>query len=228
MRADNYALSEETKRLRDNEQARLTDHAYDEALRLLAEAPRRARPGRRRAAREGDARPRGAARAVRRRRARVALVRRGRRRPRARRLPRPVAFAASGAERPSRRDRRRRPRRVDRAVRRALRRRRVEHRETVEEQGVEAASLRVGDRRGSSCSRALGPRDAGRQVPREARPGHAPRRLRGRATSPPSSSGSGRRSAADRRGAAARDVRPRGRVRPSRGDRRRSGRVRQR
>ena len=30
MRADNYALSEETKRLRDSEQARLTDHAYEE------------------------------------------------------------------------------------------------------------------------------------------------------------------------------------------------------
>jgi cell division protease FtsH len=35
MRADNYALSEETKRLRDSEQARLTDTAYEEALRLL-------------------------------------------------------------------------------------------------------------------------------------------------------------------------------------------------
>ena len=35
MRADNYALSEETKRLRDSEQARLTDNAYDEAVRLL-------------------------------------------------------------------------------------------------------------------------------------------------------------------------------------------------
>jgi cell division protease FtsH len=35
MRADNYALSEETKRLRDSEQARLTDDAYEEALRLL-------------------------------------------------------------------------------------------------------------------------------------------------------------------------------------------------
>jgi cell division protease FtsH len=35
MRADNYALSEETKRLRDSEQARLTDHAYGEAKRLL-------------------------------------------------------------------------------------------------------------------------------------------------------------------------------------------------
>ena len=35
MRADNYALSEETKRLRDAEQARLTDEAYEEAMRLL-------------------------------------------------------------------------------------------------------------------------------------------------------------------------------------------------
>ena len=35
LRADNYALSEETKRLRDSEQARLTDGAYAEALRLL-------------------------------------------------------------------------------------------------------------------------------------------------------------------------------------------------
>src|SRR5919201_1958824 len=34
MRADNYALSEETKRLRDQEQARLTDGAYAEAVRL--------------------------------------------------------------------------------------------------------------------------------------------------------------------------------------------------
>jgi cell division protease FtsH len=36
MRADNYALSEETKRLRDSEQAALTDHAYAEARRLLS------------------------------------------------------------------------------------------------------------------------------------------------------------------------------------------------
>jgi len=35
MRADNYALSEETKRMRDSEQARLTDHSYEEAERLL-------------------------------------------------------------------------------------------------------------------------------------------------------------------------------------------------
>ncbi|MDQ3865379.1 MAG: AAA family ATPase [Actinomycetota bacterium] len=36
VRADNYALSEHTKRVRDQEQARLTDHAFEEALRLLA------------------------------------------------------------------------------------------------------------------------------------------------------------------------------------------------
>jgi cell division protease FtsH len=36
MRADNYALSEHTKRVRDEQQARLTDHAYDEAIRLLS------------------------------------------------------------------------------------------------------------------------------------------------------------------------------------------------
>jgi cell division protease FtsH len=35
MRADNYALSEETKRLRDQEQSQLTDRAYAEAVRLL-------------------------------------------------------------------------------------------------------------------------------------------------------------------------------------------------
>lgn len=35
MRADNYSLSEETKRLRDNEQARFTDTAYADAVRLL-------------------------------------------------------------------------------------------------------------------------------------------------------------------------------------------------
>ena len=35
MRADNDALSEETKRLRDQEQALLTDGAFSEAVRLL-------------------------------------------------------------------------------------------------------------------------------------------------------------------------------------------------
>ena len=45
MRADNYALSEETKRMRDSEQARLTDQAYAEAVRLLHQAPRRRSTG---------------------------------------------------------------------------------------------------------------------------------------------------------------------------------------
>ena len=40
MRADNYALSEETKRLRDTEQARLTDHAYLRGAAAAREAPR--------------------------------------------------------------------------------------------------------------------------------------------------------------------------------------------
>jgi cell division protease FtsH len=35
MRADNYALSEHTKRVRDQEQSRLTDLAFTEARRLL-------------------------------------------------------------------------------------------------------------------------------------------------------------------------------------------------
>jgi ATP-dependent Zn protease len=35
MRADNYALSEETKSLRDHEQSRLTDGSFSEAVRLL-------------------------------------------------------------------------------------------------------------------------------------------------------------------------------------------------
>jgi cell division protease FtsH len=35
MRADNYALSEETKRMRDDAQARITDQAYDTAVALL-------------------------------------------------------------------------------------------------------------------------------------------------------------------------------------------------
>jgi cell division protease FtsH len=35
MRADNYALSEHTKQLRDAEQSRLTDYAFAEAIRLL-------------------------------------------------------------------------------------------------------------------------------------------------------------------------------------------------
>jgi ATP-dependent Zn protease len=36
MRADNYALSEHTKRVRDEEQGRLCDYAFSEAFRLLS------------------------------------------------------------------------------------------------------------------------------------------------------------------------------------------------
>jgi cell division protease FtsH len=36
LRADNYALSEETKRLRDEEQARLTDQAYSDTVQLVS------------------------------------------------------------------------------------------------------------------------------------------------------------------------------------------------
>ena len=60
MRADNYALSEETKRLRDAEQARLTDEAFEEAIRLLTKYRVASRPPRRRPARAGDAEPGGA------------------------------------------------------------------------------------------------------------------------------------------------------------------------
>ena len=48
MRADNYALSEETKRLRDSEQARLTDHAYEEAAAPAASSIARRSTGSRR------------------------------------------------------------------------------------------------------------------------------------------------------------------------------------
>ena len=84
MRADNYALSEETKRMRDSAQAQLTDHAYEEALRLLGKHRVLARPARRRAAREGDDRPRRVPRDDGRPPARVSLGRDGRHGSRAR------------------------------------------------------------------------------------------------------------------------------------------------
>ena len=81
VRADNYALSEETKRLRDSEQARLTDHAYEEAKRLLLKHRARS-TGLRGRSWKGDARPLRARGAARRRGARVALVGDRRHRPR--------------------------------------------------------------------------------------------------------------------------------------------------
>ena len=71
MRADNYALSEETKRVRDQEQARLTDDAYDEAVRLITKHRAALDRLARGAPREGDARPRRDDGAPVRRRARV-------------------------------------------------------------------------------------------------------------------------------------------------------------
>ena len=88
MRADNYALSEETKRLRDSEQARLTDHAYEEAQRLLDQAPCLARPARRPAARARDALAGRAPRVAGHDRARVAGVGNSRYGPGARKLDR--------------------------------------------------------------------------------------------------------------------------------------------
>ena len=65
LRADNYGLSEETKRLRDHEQARLTDGAYSEAVRLI-EKHRASLDRLRQASSEGDPEPRRGARARRR------------------------------------------------------------------------------------------------------------------------------------------------------------------
>ena len=89
----------------------------------------------------------------------------------------------------------------------------LEHRERVEEQGVEAASIRVGESRVELLG-ALGRGHAGRSLPRQARSRHAPRRVRGRRHSRRARRSCGRRRRADRRDAAPRDVRSRGRVRP--------------
>ena len=87
LRADNYALSEETKRHARPRAGPPHRHAYEEALRILTSTAR-ARPRRGRAAREGDAVARRAARALRRRRAGVARLRERRRRAGARRRAR--------------------------------------------------------------------------------------------------------------------------------------------
>ena len=101
----------------------------------------------------------------------------------------------------------------------------LEHRERVEDQGVEAASLRLGEL-AHRAPRPARRRHTGRQVPREARPGCPPRRVRDRRRRRRARPAEGRRGRADRRDAAPRDVRSPGRVRPPGGDRRRSGRVR--
>ena len=182
MRADNYALSEETKRLRDSEQAQLTDNAYDEALLLLASTARRSIGSPRRCSR----RRRSCATSwssFRRRRAGVAGVRDRRRPARWRRpeqqLPRPSV-------------RRRWPRAqihhlgvavddldaADRPVC-ALFGATLEHRERASRTRA-SRPLRCGRVLPRRAVAALGPDTPVGEVPREARPRHASRRFRGR------------------------------------------------
>ena len=123
MRADNYALSEETKRLRDSEQARLTDHAYDEALRLLVKHRVGARSRRDGAPREGDARSRTSSRRC----SPTSCRSRTRPRPSAPCAPSPCAIEPAGSIArvrgdPSPRRRGDRSRRGDRDLRASLRR----------------------------------------------------------------------------------------------------------
>ncbi len=141
MRADNYALSEETKRLRDAEQARLTDEAFRGGDPPDHEAPLQPRPACRSAAREGDARQGRARRAARGPRARVTCGRDGRHRPRAAlgaRYHRPACGASttSASRWPTSTRRSRATSGCSAPSSRAVR--------PHDEQGVEAASLRVG------------------------------------------------------------------------------------
>ena len=218
MRADNYALSEETKRLRDSEQARLTDHAYEEAQRLLikhrASLDRLASQllERETLNREelqellGDV---GAGVACRpRRSAPCAPACRGVSSP-------PVASAAVGA---------RGIHHLGVAVHdlddaldtyERLFGAELEHRARVEEQGVEAAAVLVGSSRVELLA-ALGEETPVGRFLAEPRPGDAPCRLRGRRRPRGARAALGRRRRADRRGAAAGPLRPPGRIRPSR------------
>src|SRR4029078_10342520 len=99
----------------------------------------------------------------------------------------------------------------------------LEHRDAVAEQGVEAASVLVGasriellvpsgdaTTRARLAARAAATPSAGRPLPRQARAGHAPRRLRGRRRpiGPCRPPARGRR--ADRPGSATRGGRARG------------------
>ena len=204
MRADNYALSEETKRLRDSEQARLTDHAYEEAQRLLIKHRASARPaGAQLLEREtlnreelqellGDIGPESRSSET------IGTVRA---------LPRsrtpPVASSRGRTRHPSSRRRRPRPRRRTRHVRAPVRRRARAPRAVVEDQGVEAAAVLVGSGRVELLA-ALGEETAVGKFLARPRPGNAPRRLRSRRRPRGARPALGRRRRADRRGAAAR------------------------
>jgi hypothetical protein len=214
MRADNYALSEETKRLRDSEQARLTDTR----TRRRSACSRKHRVSLDRVARRCSRRRRSTGRSSRlllRRRAEVALVRddrHGSRAPDARlhasriasrarpcgrsttsASPSPISMRRS---RPTRRSSARG--RASRAARRA------------------GCGGRVGARRRGRFELVTptGDGHAGRPLPRRARPGHAPRRARGGDLSRRSTELEAGAQLIDRVRAGA--LRPRGRVRPSR------------
>ena len=223
MRADNYALSEETKRLRDSEQARLTDHAYAEAVRLLDEAPAVARPRCAGAAREGDARarrsrgsPRGHGRGVALERLRRRVAGRCRsparltRRPR-RQLASPAWTRAAFITRCRRRGSRRGSRHVHAALRRRAR---------APRNGAGAGRRGGGGARRRGAGRAprrhwATTRPSGRFLASRG-PGmhHVAFEVDGRPRRARVAEARGRR--ARRRGAARGAVRARGRVRPSR------------
>ena len=184
MRADNYALSEETKRLRDQEQARLTDEAYAEAIRLLQKHRvgstgsrwrcwRRRRSTRRSSPScSADVEPES----------RSPRETMGTLRVRGRRAPSPqtdqIASPGAAARDSPPRRRRRRPRQALSTYERLFGAQ-LEHRETVADQGVEAASLRVGAGRVELLASLGADTPVGKFLAKRG-PGHAPRRLRGR------------------------------------------------
>ena len=217
MRADNYALSEETKRLRDQEQARLTDRAYAEALRLLDEAPALLDRVAAALLEKETLVAGGAARALRRtsspsRAPRETVGSRSRSSATAADSAGSIRRVAAAASTTSASRSRISTRRVDTYAR--LFGAELEHRD-------DAWRSRASRRRrsASAASRvellaALGDDTPVGTLPREARPRHAPRRVRGRRHPRRARRSRGARRRADRRGAARGPVRPRGRVRP--------------
>ena len=198
MRADNYALSEETKRLRDAEQARLTDEAFAEAIRLLDEAPRRLLDRLAAALLEketlnrqeldtllADIEPESRAAET------VGTVQALAPRP-------PVASTAVKRASTTSASRSRISTRRSRPTSGCSAPSSSERADAVTTQGVEAASLTSASGQ-SSCCASLGTtrRSAGSSPARG--PGHAPRRLRGRRSSRRARRPAGRGRRADRR-----------------------------
>ena len=192
MRADNYALSEETKRAPRQRAGTLHRHGVRGGASPPEEASSVARQDRAAAPREGDARPRRGARALRGRRAGVARLRHGRdaagrRGDPARASPALSCRGARAAPASIAQVEARGIHHVglavadlDEAVRRtsASSPAASSTAPAWRSQGVEAASIRVGDSRVELLARARR-RHARREVHREARPGHASSRVRG-------------------------------------------------